>query len=120
MSAPAQPPPFHAAHLAAGARIVDFAGRDMPVNCDSQIDEHHAVLPDAAIFDVSRMNVFTTAGEGGTTSSSFSPMPEKSIASTRLPLSAQTGEEAEVEARGKRQKARTTRLPFVRNGKPLI
>ena len=47
--------PLHAAHLAAGARLVDFAGWEMPVNYGSQIDEHHAVRRDAGMFDVSHM-----------------------------------------------------------------
>jgi aminomethyltransferase len=47
--------PLHATHVAAGARMVDFAGWDMPVNYGSQIEEHHAVRRDAGMFDVSHM-----------------------------------------------------------------
>jgi glycine cleavage system T protein (aminomethyltransferase) len=47
--------PLHAIHVAAGARMVDFAGWDMPVNYGSQISEHHAVRRDAGMFDVSHM-----------------------------------------------------------------
>ena len=47
--------PLNAAHRAAGARMVDFGGWDMPVNYGSQIDEHHAVRRDAGMFDVSHM-----------------------------------------------------------------
>jgi len=47
--------PLHAAHLAAGARMVDFAGWDMPVNYGSQIEEHHQVRRSAGMFDVSHM-----------------------------------------------------------------
>ncbi|HOB47069.1 MAG TPA: glycine cleavage system protein T, partial [Zoogloea sp.] len=39
----AQHTPLYATHVAAGARMVDFAGWDMPVNYGSQIEEHHAV-----------------------------------------------------------------------------
>ncbi|CAH1749205.1 aminomethyltransferase [Thauera humireducens] len=68
----------------------------------------------------SHMKVFTAAGEGETTSGSFSPTLEQSIAFARVPLATQPGEAVEVEIRGKRLKARTVKLPFVRNGKPLI
>ena len=49
--------PLNAVHRAAGARMVDFGGWDMPVNYGSQIDEHHAVRRDAGMFDVSHMRV---------------------------------------------------------------
>ncbi|MCK2095697.1 glycine cleavage system aminomethyltransferase GcvT [Thauera aromatica] len=68
----------------------------------------------------SHMKVFTGAGNGETTSGSFSPTLEKSIALARLPLPVQAGEEVDVEVRGKRLKARTVKLPFVRNGQPLV
>lgn len=54
--------PLHATHLAAGARLVDFGGWDMPVNYGSQIEEHHAVRTDAGMFDVSHMCVVDLAG----------------------------------------------------------
>ena len=50
-------------HVAAGARIVDFGGWDMPVNYGSQIDEHHAVRRDAGMFDVSHMCVVDLRGD---------------------------------------------------------
>jgi aminomethyltransferase len=56
--------PLHAAHLAAGARMVDFGGWDMPVNYGSQIEEHHAVRRDAGMFDVSHMLAVDLAGSG--------------------------------------------------------
>ncbi|OYD53571.1 glycine cleavage system protein T [Thauera propionica] len=68
----------------------------------------------------SHMKVFTAAGEGETTSGSYSPTLEQSIAFARVPLASQPGEAVEVEIRGKRLKARTVKLPFVRNGKPLV
>ena len=49
-------------HVAAGARMVDFGGWDMPVNYGSQIDEHHAVRNDAGMFDVSHMTVVDMEG----------------------------------------------------------
>lgn len=47
--------PLYDTHVAAGARLVDFGGWDMPVNYGSQIEEHHAVRRDAGMFDVSHM-----------------------------------------------------------------
>ncbi|HSC48409.1 MAG TPA: glycine cleavage system aminomethyltransferase GcvT, partial [Gammaproteobacteria bacterium] len=49
-------------HVAAGARMVDFGGWDMPVHYGSQIDEHHAVRTDAGMFDVSHMTVLDLEG----------------------------------------------------------
>lgn len=54
--------PLYDAHVAAGARLVDFGGWDMPVNYGSQIEEHHAVRRDAGMFDVSHMTVLDLEG----------------------------------------------------------
>ncbi len=56
--------PLNAAHRAAGARMVDFGGWDMPVHYGSQLEEHHAVRRDAGLFDVSHMQVVDVEGEG--------------------------------------------------------
>ncbi|MGZ5033669.1 MAG: glycine cleavage system aminomethyltransferase GcvT [Usitatibacter sp.] len=56
--------PLNALHRAAGARMVDFGGWDMPVHYGSQIEEHHAVRRDAGLFDVSHMQVVDVEGEG--------------------------------------------------------
>jgi aminomethyltransferase len=55
--------PLYDVHLAAGARLVDFGGWDMPVNYGSQIEEHHAVRRDAGMFDVSHMCVVDLRGD---------------------------------------------------------
>jgi aminomethyltransferase len=47
--------PLYDTHSVAGAKIVDFAGWDMPIHYGSQIEEHHAVRRDAGMFDVSHM-----------------------------------------------------------------
>ena len=57
-----QQTPLHAAHLAAGARMVDFGGWDMPINYGSQIEEHHQVRQAAGMFDVSHMTVVDING----------------------------------------------------------
>ncbi|MEO8486756.1 MAG: glycine cleavage system aminomethyltransferase GcvT [Betaproteobacteria bacterium] len=54
--------PLNATHRAAGARMVDFGGFDMPLHYGSQIDEHHAVRRDAGMFDVSHMRVVDLMG----------------------------------------------------------
>ncbi|HEX6138764.1 MAG TPA: glycine cleavage system aminomethyltransferase GcvT [Casimicrobiaceae bacterium] len=56
--------PLNAVHRAAGARMVDFGGFDMPVNYGSQVVEHHAVRADAGMFDVSHMRVVDLHGDG--------------------------------------------------------
>lgn len=56
--------PLHAAHQRAGARLVDFAGWEMPLHYGSQIDEHHAVRRSAGVFDVSHMRVVDVQGVG--------------------------------------------------------
>ena len=53
---------LHARHVAAGARMVDFGGWDMPLHYGSQLDEHHAVRRAAGVFDVSHMTVVDIAG----------------------------------------------------------
>lgn len=55
---------LNAVHRAAGARMVDFGGWDMPLHYGSQIDEHHAVRADAGMFDVSHMRVVDLHGDG--------------------------------------------------------
>ncbi len=57
-----QQTPLHAAHVAAGARMVDFGGWDMPINYGSQIEEHHQVRNSAGMFDVSHMTVVDISG----------------------------------------------------------
>jgi aminomethyltransferase len=54
--------PLYQAHLASGARMVDFSGWEMPINYGSQIDEHHQVREDAGMFDVSHMTVVDVQG----------------------------------------------------------
>lgn len=56
--------PLYSEHEALGARMVDFAGWDMPVHYGSQIDEHHAVRRAAGMFDVSHMTVVDVGGPG--------------------------------------------------------
>lgn len=50
---------FHAAH---GARLVDFAGWEMPVQYRSILEEHKAVRRTAGLFDVSHMGELDVRG----------------------------------------------------------
>jgi aminomethyltransferase len=57
--------PFHAQHVAAGARMVDFGGWDMPVQYPAGIiAEHLATRGGAGLFDVSHMGRFVFRGPG--------------------------------------------------------
>ncbi len=55
--------PLYDTHVAANAKIVDFAGWDMPIHYGSQIEEHHAVRRDAGMFDVSHMLAIDLEGK---------------------------------------------------------
>ncbi len=54
--------PLEAAHVALGARLVSFAGWNMPVQYTSIIDEHTAVRTRCGIFDISHMGQFIVSG----------------------------------------------------------
>lgn len=54
--------PLYDQHLAAGAKMVDFGGWDMPINYGSQLEEHHQVRRAVGMFDVSHMTVVDVAG----------------------------------------------------------
>ncbi len=55
--------PFYDLHLAANAKMVDFAGWDMPLHYGSQLEEHHIVRKSAGLFDVSHMGVVDVHGD---------------------------------------------------------
>ena len=54
---------LHDKHVALGARMVDFAGWDMPVQYSSIIDEHKTVREAVGLFDVSHMGEVIVYGE---------------------------------------------------------
>jgi aminomethyltransferase len=54
--------PLHGRHVALGARMVPFAGWEMPVQYDGVIQEHKAVRTDAGVFDVSHMGELEVEG----------------------------------------------------------
>ncbi len=49
-------------HIKAGAKMVPFAGWEMPVWYSSVLEEHAAVRNDAGLFDVSHMGIFLAEG----------------------------------------------------------
>ncbi len=55
--------PFYDLHAKANAKIVDFAGWDMPLHYGSQIQEHHQVRQHAGLFDVSHMGIVDVQGK---------------------------------------------------------
>jgi aminomethyltransferase len=54
--------PLYDAHVEAGARMVEFAGWEMPVQYRSIVDEHRAVRTGAGLFDVSHMGEISIEG----------------------------------------------------------
>jgi aminomethyltransferase len=54
--------PLYDAHLAAGGKMVAFAGWQLPISYGSQMEEHHAVRKAAGMFDVSHMTVVDIQG----------------------------------------------------------
>lgn len=55
---------LHDVHLAAGAKMMPFAGFMMPVRYTSDIEEHNTVRTQVGIFDVSHMGEFLVEGPG--------------------------------------------------------
>ena len=54
--------PLYDRHVALGARMVPFAGWEMPVQYEGVIAEHRAVRTDAGVFDVSHMGEIEVEG----------------------------------------------------------
>src|SRR6476620_2587543 len=54
--------PLYDRHFALGARMVPFAGWEMPVQYEGVIPEHRAVRTDAGVFDVSHMGEIEVEG----------------------------------------------------------
>jgi len=54
--------PFHARHVAAGGRMVEFAGYEMPVQYRGIIPEHRRVRTTVGVFDVSHMGRIEVRG----------------------------------------------------------
>jgi aminomethyltransferase len=57
--------PLTEVHRAMGAKLVDFAGYEMPLTYTSLKEEHQAVREGVGMFDVSHMGEFIVRGPGG-------------------------------------------------------
>lgn len=56
--------PLHDRHLALGARMVPFAGWEMPIQYQGIVAEHQAVRSAVGLFDISHMGEFEVEGPG--------------------------------------------------------
>jgi aminomethyltransferase len=56
--------PLHSVHVEMGARMVPFAGWDMPVQYTSIVEEHKAVRQSVGVFDISHMGQLIVSGKG--------------------------------------------------------
>lgn len=56
--------PLHAVHVEMGARMVPFAGWNMPVQYTGIVEEHKAVRQSVGVFDISHMGQFIVSGKG--------------------------------------------------------
>jgi aminomethyltransferase len=56
--------PLEAAHLALGARLVEFGGWLLPVQYTAILEEHRAVRSGAGMFDISHMGEVRVSGPG--------------------------------------------------------
>lgn len=81
--------PLYEAHVEAGAKLVDFAGWEMPVQYKGLIDEHRAVRTAAGLFDCSHMGEFRIAGPGALAFvQSFTPNDAAKLVTGRIHYSA--------------------------------
>ncbi|MBV6500289.1 MAG: Aminomethyltransferase [Prosthecobacter sp.] len=65
-TAPLLRTPLHESHLALGARMVPFAGWEMPVQYAGIVQEHQAVRRAVGVFDISHMGQFIVSGHAAT------------------------------------------------------
>ena len=56
--------PLYDQHVAAGGRMVDFAGWEMPVQYSGILEEHRIVREECGVFDISHMGEFFVRGPG--------------------------------------------------------
>src|SRR6185312_3627472 len=56
--------PFHPRHVALGAKMVPFAGHEMPIQYEGIVAEHRAVRTGVGVFDVSHMGEIRLSGPG--------------------------------------------------------
>jgi aminomethyltransferase len=76
------------------------------------------LLEDRGVLRSHQKVLVNGVGEGETTSGTFSPTLERSIAFARVPVN--TGDHVQVDIRGKLLRAAVVKPPFVRYGKPRV
>ena len=59
--------PLYQTHVSAGAKLVDFAGWEMPIQYSGVVDEYQTVRTAAGLFDVSHMGRLTVEGRDAVT-----------------------------------------------------
>src|SRR5688500_12903439 len=109
-----------ARHVASGSRHESLRQRHGREPHAARIGDYldGLVLEDRGVLRSHQKVVVPGVGEGEMTSGTFSPTLERSIGFARVP--AATGEQVQVDIRGKLLAARVVKYPFVRNGKALI
>ena len=98
----------------------DFIGRDaLQKERDKGVTQKLVglVLQDKGVLRGHQKVVVEHVGEGETTSGTYSPTLKQSIAFARVPK--ETGEQCQVEIRGKLLNAKVVKPVFVRDGKPV-
>lgn len=99
----------------------NFIGRQPLEQKRAQVDKLMRVgliLQDKGVLRNHQPVLINQHAVGITTSGSFSPTLNQSIAMARIPAGSQG--EVSVEIRGKPQRVKLVKLPFVRNGKPAF
>ena len=54
--------PLYSKYVEANAKLVDFAGWEMPISFSGLIKEHESVRYSAGLFDISHMGVISVRG----------------------------------------------------------
>jgi aminomethyltransferase len=93
----------------------DFVGKSALVARRCDVEFKGLLLLERGVMR-SHMKVHTALGVGETTSGSFSPTLNQSIALARIPAGIALGTEVEIEIRDKKLKAKVVKPTFVRHG----
>ena len=97
----------------------DFVGKSALVARRCDVEFKGLLLLERGVMR-SHMKVHTALGVGETTSGSFSPTLNQSIALARIPAGIALGTEVEIEIRDKKLKAKVVKPSFVRHGQSQL
>ena len=84
--------PLYEAHVAAGARIVPFAGYQMPLQYEGIVTEHLATRASAGLFDVSHMGQLRLTGDAAAFLERLTPSDIRGLRDRRARYSVLTNE----------------------------